>query len=60
MRAQSMKIEEKSKIISTTEEHLTLDITFDPSNDGEERLVALIATLTDLVKEFNKLNTEGD
>ena len=52
-----MKIESEQKLISATEEHLDIHITFNPANEEEERLAAMIAVTVALVKDYHRLNT---
>lgn len=55
-----MKITSDQKLASPTEEILDIQIVFNPKNPEEEGLAALVATLTDLVKNYQRLNTLVD
>jgi hypothetical protein len=52
-----MKVKSERKLESANKETLKIELEWDPTNESEEGLVALVATLTDLVKQFNVLNT---
>lgn len=54
-----MKLESKREIVSSDKETLEIKIEWNPNNEQEEGLVALVATLSDLVKQFHRLNTEA-
>lgn len=53
-----MKVISKRTLEASNKETLDIHLEWDPSNESEEGLVALVATLADLVKQFNRLNTE--
>lgn len=53
-----MKIEIKSKIMSTSLEIVDIHIEFDPMNDREEGLAAVAVTITDLVREYAKITAQ--
>lgn len=52
-----MKVESDQKLASPTEEILEITITFNPKNPEEEGLAAMLATIIDLVKNYNRLNS---
>lgn len=51
-----MKIEIKSKIESTSLETVDIHIEFNPMDERDEGLAAVVVTITDLVKEYNRLH----
>lgn len=55
-----MKVELNQMLNTPTEEILEIKIIFNPKNDEEEGLAAVVATITDLVKNYNRLNTLVD
>lgn len=50
-----LKIEIKSKIVSTSLEIVDIHIEFNPMDDREEGLAAVAVTITDLVREYAKI-----
>lgn len=53
----AMKITAERKLESSDKETLKIELEWDPNNPNEEGLVALVATLADLVKNYHVLNT---
>lgn len=52
-----MNIEIKRDLASATQESLEIKFSWDPSNEEEEGLVAVIALVADLVSKYHRLNT---
>ena len=52
-----MKIVSEQHLKTATEEELMIYITFNPQNPEEEGLAAMLATIADLVKNYNRINT---
>lgn len=55
-----MIVDIKSKIESINKEIVDIHIEFDPMNHDEEKLAALITAMTDLIKNYDRLNTLSD
>lgn len=55
-----MKVTANQSLVSTTEETLDIKVVWNPSNPEEDGMVALVATLIDLVNKYNRLNTLVD
>lgn len=55
-----MIVEITSKIESVSKEVVDIHIEFDPMNHSEERLAAIITAMTDLIKNYDRLNTLSD
>jgi hypothetical protein len=55
-----MKLTANRNIVSPTKEVLDIHLEWDPSNEEQDGLAALVATLVDLVTKYYNLNTLVD
>ena len=55
-----MKISAERNLESASKETLSITMEWNPGIDSEESLVALVATIVDLVNNYNRFNTESE
>jgi hypothetical protein len=52
-----MKINFDREIVSSTEEVMKINISWNPANNDEDTLVAIATSVFELIKRYNRLNT---